>query len=291
MPTLSRLDFGFLYCATGPRYLAEAIQSATRSREIMPDVPIALFTDADSAAAAPPIFDLVHLIPSPSFSYDDKINAFEQCPFEKAVFVDTDTYWLAPAYELYELLDRFDLAYTHEVHRGTNYEPDCPECFPEPCTAVMAFRNCPATASLWQGWRERFAWEKARRDSHPLMAIDDQGAFRHVLYHVVPPLNTYVLPPEYNLRLHAPWLAGAHVKLLHGRGQALKRAIRRDLNRDILIRTGDGLTQPQRALFNLKRLIKNRILKKPARYDYRLSGLEINKPIPHLPHLPTDAPQ
>lgn len=271
--------FGLVYCATGSRHFAEACQSVRHNRKIMPNVGYALFTDAAHAEAARADFDEVSVIESPSFSYDDKIEAMERSPYPKSLFVDTDTALIEPLYEIIDLLETFDLAYTHEVHRGTNYEPDCPECFVEPCTAVMAFVKSDATARLWRQWRERFNWEKAHRNEHALRCLDDQGAFRHVLYHEGRDLRTYVLPSEYNLRLHAPWLAGAVVKLVHGRGPAMARALAKGMNRDIIIRVGDGMTKPARAWFNLKRWIKNRLLHCPARYDFRLLGMTNSKPV------------
>lgn len=271
--------FGLIYCATGQKHFEEACQSVRHNRAIMPNVGYSLFTDAAHAEMARGDFDQVLVIENPSFSYDDKIAAMMGSPYPKTLFVDTDTVLIEPLYEVIDLLDTFDLAYTHDVHRGTNYEPDCPECFAEPCTAVMAFRQSDPMTKLWKLWRERFDWEKEHRNDHPLRCLDDQGAFRHVIYHEGAGLRTYVLPSEYNLRVHAPWLAGAVVKLVHGRGPNLSRALRQGMNRDITIRVGDGMTKPARAWFNLKRWIKNRILHRPALYDFRLRGMTNSKPV------------
>jgi hypothetical protein len=279
--------FGFVYCATGRRHFEEACQSVRHNRAVMPNIGYTLFTDAAHAKLAQNDFDQVLVIEKPSFSYDDKIEAMVRSPYEKTLFVDTDTVLVEPLYEIIDLLDTFDLAYTHDVHRGTNYEPECPECFAEPCTAVMGFRKSEAVTRLWKLWRERFDWEKEHRSEHPLRCLDDQGAFRHVLYHEGAGLHTYVLPSEYNLRVHAPWLAGAVVKLVHGRGPNLARALRQNVNRDITIRVGDGMNKSARAWFNFKRWIKNRILNRPALYDFRLRGMTNSKPV--TPWLPAPA--
>lgn len=39
-------NFGFVYCATGANHFAEALESARRSREVMQEVLLAIFTDA-----------------------------------------------------------------------------------------------------------------------------------------------------------------------------------------------------------------------------------------------------
>lgn len=276
-PLFLTMNFGIIYCATGDFHFEEALRSAQRSREVMPDVGLTLFTDKEHAARQAEGFERVIAIENPAFHYNDKIEAFERSPYEKTLFVDTDTYWLEPAYELIDLLDHFDVAYTHEVHRGQSYEPDCPECFAEPCTAVMAFRKNEKTERLWREWRERFQWEKEHKAEHPLRCVDDQGAFRHVLYRNAGTLLTYVLPAEYNLRVYCQWFAGARVKLVHGRGALLRRALKADLNGDIVTRIGDGMRWWERRWFNLKRWIKIRLLKRYAIYDFRLQGLDIHK--------------
>jgi hypothetical protein len=273
----SSTSFGVVYCATTQRHLTEAMQSMGTVRSLMPSVPGALFTQQELAEGAKAHFEHVVVLPQAAQHFDDKIEAMRQSPFKKSLFLDADTYLLEPISELVELLDRFDLAYTHEIDRGICYEPECPECFVEPCTAVVAWRKTPAVTRLFDLWRTRYDEENQRRGEHPLMCYHDQGAFRHVLYHHGQDVSCYVLPAEYNLRVYAPWFAGATVKILHGREVMLQRALRARLNRDITIRTGDGMSRWERMVFNSKRWIKNRILKRPAAYDFRLRGLTIHK--------------
>ena len=112
--------FGLVYCATGRRHFEEARQSVRHNRGIMPNIGYALFTDAAHAEMAREDFDQVIVIEKPSFSYDDKIEAMLGSPYPKTLFVDTDTVLIEPLYEIIDLLDTFELAYTHDVNRGNN---------------------------------------------------------------------------------------------------------------------------------------------------------------------------
>ncbi len=244
----------------------------------MPGVSCALFASAELTEAAGTDFDHLTTLSDPSRHFDDKIEAVRNSPFEKSLFLDSDTFMIEPVGEIADLLDRFDFAYTHEIDRGICFEPECPESFIEPCTAVLAWRKTPRVKAILELWRDRYDDENRRRSEHPLMCFHDQGALRYVLYHHGHQVASYVLPPEYNLRIYAPWFAGGVAKILHGRGRYLRRAIRARINRDIRIRTGDGMNRVERWMFNTKRWIKNRLLRRPAPYDFRLKGLAIHKP-------------
>jgi hypothetical protein len=271
-------SFGVVYCATTARHLEEACQSAASVRKLMPGLPCALFVSADLEERARVEFEHLFTLANPSRNFDDKIEAARNSPFEKSLFLDSDTIMIEPVWEIADLLDRFDFAYTHDIHRGLCYEPECPESFTEPCSAVLAWRRTPHVEAILRHWRERYDDENRRRAEHPLMCYNDQGSLRHVLYVHGHQVDTYVLPPEYNLRVYAPWFAGGVAKILHARGKYLRRAIRTNVNRDIVIRTGDGMKFIERWIFSTKRWIKNRLLRRPAEYDYRLKGLSIDKP-------------
>src|ERR1700743_3503517 len=107
-----RQNFGIIYCATGRKHMLEAVESVRQSRKIMPNVGYALFTDSAQADAAKADFDHVFIIEKPAFHYDDKIEAMVRSPYPKTLFVDTDTWLIEPLYELIDLLDSYDLAYT-----------------------------------------------------------------------------------------------------------------------------------------------------------------------------------
>lgn len=215
-----RRDQGILQVATGERYLAEATRSAASFKTTMPDVPIALFTDDPATARDHDCFDLVLEHTDGRRSNADKLEPLKASPFEKTLFVDTDTHAIAPCHEVFDLLDRFDLAAAHAPIRANfHVPPDLPASFPELNTGVIAFWNTPGFRSLVDHWLSLLASQPA--DARGV----DQPAFREALYRSS--LRFAVLPPEYNLRTCFPFFVGGNavVKILHDRGESLDRGI------------------------------------------------------------------
>lgn len=201
---------GILYVATGRRYLGETLISARSVRRRLPGVPILLYTDQTDLPAG--VFDEVRRLENPRHGFIDKIAPLCNTPFERTVFLDTDTLACAPFDDLFTLLDRFDLAVAHAPFRHDRPFVT-PNCFAELNTGVVAYRRTPEMTALFREWLRVYEAEVAatgRMDS-------DQPAFRDALYRSRIPF--YVLPPEYNLRTVMPAAVGrCQVRIIHGRG-------------------------------------------------------------------------
>lgn len=211
---------GILYVATGERYRDEAAQSAASFKATMPDVPIAIVTDDTASAGRHGCFDVVVEHERPEYSYMDKALPLNASPYDATLFVDTDTYSLAPCYEVFELLDHFELALAHAPLRAHFYfPPSCPASFPELNTGVIAYRKSDGFSSLVDAWIASFERQPP--------GGDDQPAFREAL--LASRLRFAVLTPEYNLRTCFAYFLGgnAEVKIVHDRGASLRRAIER----------------------------------------------------------------
>ncbi|MCC5985011.1 MAG: hypothetical protein JJU42_11660 [Rhodobacteraceae bacterium] len=182
-------DCGVVYVARGAGYLALAVASARSLRACSPALPIDLFTDGDPP---PGLFDAVH--PLPEGRVRDKIVCMAQGRFARTLFLDCDTWVLAPVDDLFALLDRFDLAVAHDVRRAsrlvrTGTGLRLPYAFPQFNTGVLLYRQSDAMAAFFDAWGA--AW-KAQGGGR------DQPAFRDLLWQC--DLRYHVLPPEYNLR-------------------------------------------------------------------------------------------
>jgi hypothetical protein len=211
-------DRGIIYVATGERYVREALESARSAREHMPNVPIAMFTDRPELAG-PPV-DIVLTIDNPRRDFAEKIPPLTRSPFEKTLFLDTDTLVCGNCEELFDMLDRFELLVAHDPWRADYNFETLPPCFPTMNTGVIAYRKTPAFEALVRDWLDtHFA-----RFAH--MEPNDQPAFRHALYHSN--LRFLVLPGEYNLRLYHPCFVGGHaaVKIVHDRNPFAARIVR-----------------------------------------------------------------
>ncbi len=201
---------GILYIATGRRHLDEMLISARSVRRHMPGVPIVVSTDQDGLPDD--LFDEIRPIANPRHSFIDKIAPLCDTPFERTIFLDTDTLACAPFPDLFEILDRFDLALAHAPYRHDRPFVT-PNCFAELNTGVLAYRRSPEVIALFQDWLrlyEKEVSETGRMES-------DQPAFREALYRSR--LSSCVLPPEYNLRTVMPAAVGrCKVRIIHGRG-------------------------------------------------------------------------
>jgi hypothetical protein len=217
MPTdLSR---GILYVATGAAFQAEAIVSARSVKAVWPDVPIAVITDGPIDAAC---FDIVQIVAVEGNNID-RVRYIAQSPFERTITLDSDTYCLQAFPEVFDLLDRYQLAAAHESGRfATRWDPatgtevfirakDVPECFPELNTGVVAFRRHPDVLAVFDRWLA--ACRNVRQA--PVPHTQDQPSFRQVVYDS--DLRVAVLPPEYNFRLVCPGYARNAIKIIHGR--------------------------------------------------------------------------
>ncbi|PWU08128.1 MAG: hypothetical protein C5B47_05130 [Verrucomicrobia bacterium] len=200
---------GVLYVATGRRHLVEAARSAESVRKHMPRLPILLYTDQTNVKFQ--VFTEIRKIDQPQYSFGDKILPLKETPFERTLFLDTDTHLCAPVHDLFEILDRFDLAASHAPYRPAR-PSSTPSCFCELNSGVIAYRRNTETICFFDEWMQLYQDFVVATNSTP-----DQPALRQALYESS--IRIYILPPEYNLRTVMPGFSGrGTVKILHGRG-------------------------------------------------------------------------
>jgi hypothetical protein len=208
---------GVLYIATGAKYIAEACRSAMSCKQQMPELATAILCD-DPSQLQSDWFDIVTPLSAPNHSFLDKVLGIQQSPFAKTLYLDSDTLAIEPFGEVFELLQRFDLAAAHAPWRWTHAVDGCPECFPELNAGVILYQSCPRVQVFFHRWESLY---RAHHQRSPRMT--DQPAFRQALYES--DVRLAVLTPEYNLRTVFPAFAGGHakVKILHGRPPSLDR--------------------------------------------------------------------
>jgi len=102
---------GVVYIATGQKFVDEALISARSVRRRMGDIPIALFTDLSHLQQNPPDpVNMVYLMHNVRKSCLDKMYPLLDTPFEKTLFLDTDTYVCDRIDEVFDILDHYDIA-------------------------------------------------------------------------------------------------------------------------------------------------------------------------------------
>lgn len=216
---------GFLYAATGERWVREACASATQLRRVQPGVPIALFTNLPDLIA-PGIFDEVVTVPEQKWTGTEvKLWAAARTPFDRTVFLDTDTYPCGDLSDAFNVLDRYDFAAVpvpNRVHRRPDHvnPDDIPDAFQTVNGGMFAWRQNEATKELIDLW-----WELYQADLAALGGksgrggVRDQPSLRTALWRSR--CQILLLPPEYNLRTPGhrvePMIAIGPVRLIHGR--------------------------------------------------------------------------
>src|SRR5206468_9649535 len=105
---------GFLYIATGKKYIDEAIIAAYSCKKYN-DYPIALITDSLDHKLPEGLFNNI-IVKLATFSYKDKL-LIRYSPFKQTIFLDTDTYVAGNLDDLFRILDYREFA-IHQADEG-----------------------------------------------------------------------------------------------------------------------------------------------------------------------------
>lgn len=189
---------GVLFITAGKRYIDSAIRSAHTIRKHSPELGIHLYANWDEYtfdfANNPYPFDSVSQIDNPHRR--SKIDFLPETPFEKTLYLDSDTAITADITEMFDLLDRFDLAICHAMRRNfplrlMKWNLDLPLAFPQFNGGVILYRTTPNVLDFMRKWRDAY-YENIETFQQ------DQRTLRELLW--LSDLRMTVLPPEYNVR-------------------------------------------------------------------------------------------
>ena len=202
---------GIIYSATGRRYVTEAISSAQSSLRFN-RVPHLIFNDQIQSEKVEGI-DFVKFETCGN-AFLDKIRNISQTPFEQTIFLDTDTYVIANIGELFDLLQRFDIAAAHAPGYTKCDDQGQSEAFYDFNTGVIPYRRADAVTKFLANWAQLCErWLKS--PPFRIAGIEDQPPFRRALWESS--LAFYVLTPEYNYRSIFPGRLVGKAKIIHGR--------------------------------------------------------------------------
>ena len=189
------MDFGYLYVASGEKYLRE-VQISARSLKRYTSYPIALVTNDRNFNS--PLFDTIIYEEGLYNSYGTKILGLQRTPFlKKTVFLDTDTFVGDSIDGIFEFLDLFKMAMTQDLS-GHSYsfirkaQPDfkirLENVLHEFHTGVIGYRNSDAEVQRFLEY-----WKQAHE---PSGFKTDMPAFREAF--IDHPVSIGILPQEYN---------------------------------------------------------------------------------------------
>lgn len=208
----SKMSKGIIYIATGEKFVKEAEVSAESVKEHMPDVNIAIMTDIDPESD---LFDKVIELDDVRHDFGDQVFNMDKTPYEKTIFLDTDIYLEDSIADIFELLERFDVALAHNQRNfssdqiGSGELESIPESFPEYNSGVFGIRKPEQTEDLFEKWKNIYS-EFAKNG-----VIHNQASLRQALFNSNVSIAT--LPSEYNCIFRRPGCVNGKVKVFHGR--------------------------------------------------------------------------
>lgn len=176
--------------------IAELRHSVKSIKRFHPDLPITLFTDNDPKVKG---IDKVEIVSIDSERV--KQVYLPDTPYQKTLYLDCDTEIVKPINEMFDLLDRFELAATYDLIRKdpkkSKVYPDyakIPDGFPEYAGGVILYKKCNETDMFFEAWRKNYNnWYELTGQ------VRDQPSFRVSIWQCTF-LKFHTLPSEYNIR-------------------------------------------------------------------------------------------
>jgi hypothetical protein len=215
---------GFVFASVGKKYVEEVLVSAASIKRHMPDASITLITDKPFEHE---LIDQVTIMPceyTPKGYKLFKIAGIQTAPYDKNVYLDSDTYMCTECQDLFDMIEHVDLLMT--LSPGDTSIPvlkgkAAPNFYPY----NGGFMVYPKTEKIRQFHQLWYDIMDSDFEEHPW----DQRALITAILNS--DLKTYTLSPIYNLRtdfiVSLPQLP---VKIIHGRGVNFEQ-MEQDLNR------------------------------------------------------------
>ena len=186
---------GYLYIAYGEAFTKEALLSI-ESLKRFTDIPVAIFTDQPRDMVG----DKVEIYAQIEANHlRAKVDYMDQSPFINTVFLDSDTVIVRNCDDMFDLLERFDVAIVNDYARKRlKYSKIVPEygeipyAFSEANSGVIAFNSSTRTQTFLKMWKEYF---------YKYFKITngwDQVSFRISLWKSN--VRIHRMPIEYNIR-------------------------------------------------------------------------------------------
>ena len=157
---MNKIEKGFLYIAFGESFTQEALMSI-KSLKRYNNEPVALYTDQEQNKDFEGLVDIYAKINPRHIRA--KVDFVSQTPFSKTVYLDSDTLIVRNISDMFDVLNRFDVALTNDYARKrlkyTNIIPEyaeIPYSFSEVNGGIMAYNDSLATKTFLSMWREYF---------------------------------------------------------------------------------------------------------------------------------------
>lgn len=165
-------------------------------KRIHPKLSTTLFTDK-----APKISGFDNVVELDIESERVKQDLLYRSPYDNTLYIDCDTGIVGPIEESFGLMERFDVAATHDLMRKDENKsrvyPDyaaITDGFPEYAGGVIMFKKSPRVENFFDTWRKNYKiWLDLTGE------VRDQPSFRVSLWQCKD-LHIHTLPSEFNIR-------------------------------------------------------------------------------------------
>jgi len=203
------------WIVSGEKHIKEARASSVELNKVMPDLERALLTPDPVDGRG---FDRVAVLPGQVEKYwilertkyfcmaFDLMAGYDQC-----LYLDSDTNFIHPFWEIFDVLSRFDIAAPMGARRVTGDTiHGLPGSFAEYELGVMVFKRNERVGKLFEMWRDIYL------SNQDFYGPCDQRSFREAVW-LCDDLKIDRLPSEYGLRWNFGEFMSMTVKILHGR--------------------------------------------------------------------------
>ncbi len=217
------MNKGIVYAVSHPTWMDACLVSANSAAQHMPDVAREVYV---TRAVADVLqdgwqtrFTQVVVLDDAKHFHRPRFDAMLETALDQAIFIDTDTFFVEPVYELFDMLEQFDIAamaapqYLHPtgLEQGIfDMLPPVSEAVPEWNGGVIVARSTPGVRKTIEQWSVMF--EKCMEKGYRM----DQASLRAALVHSK--LRIATLPNNYNFRANLPQIVTRSVKILHAHG-------------------------------------------------------------------------
>lgn len=213
---MENFDFGVFYVAAGQKYIDEACNSAKSLKKINPSIKISLACDRSPQEEN--LFDRIILVDTKVTCRNEGLlfkvqHLYFSCPYKKALFVDTDTFFINDCESGFSILEYFDLALVPapvDTHYPVLESGNKIQCKPLN-TGVILFNKNESNDILFKKWLDIYSTKLAKNSK---LKESDQTSFVEALFQS--PSRLYPLPNEWNARFCFINVFAEPVKILHG---------------------------------------------------------------------------
>ena len=190
------MDRGVLYIAFNENFLKEALISAESVKKHCPDMNITIYSDIEVSSKY--VDNYAKISPKHIRS---KVDFIHTTPYEKTIFLDSDTIIDHDISEMFDILEKYDMAICHDLARKRKYVSEqipeyskIPYVFSEVNPGVVVFKKNERVMKFFEDWRKLF-YKYFSRNPY------EQPTFRTALWHS--DVKLYIMPVEFNIRSKA----------------------------------------------------------------------------------------